>query len=404
MPVRAIRVMMPMAILLAALAAYRLVFAWTSRPEENRQLPRREPWRIVGRHHEPRICTDEQLAAVLQRVKPPRGPVNTNTLVHALRLWGADAEFTDDAVLSGRQMLDYLLDDRVFSELTGHQGPPIFFRGPDGIDVRSYDDSPHFRETSSYHDADLLATLAEVGTPLDAKLQLRGGEAQVADLLTGTMQRFYLDRQEYEWTIIAMARYAHPIAPWRNKYGERIDVTALVRELTDKPPELGPCDGLHRLEALVVLYQVDELSPALPPHVRHRMLRYMQQVSDRLVQSQSVEGFWTRGWSEAQSKAHSPRSQVVASARDKLLVTGHHLEWLALAPAEVQPPRETIVRAGQWLARTLLELDEAALLKAYGPYSHAARALCLWKGVEPAEFAGRSTPVVQTAIRNPETR
>lgn len=403
MPIRLIRWTMPAAILLAALAAYRLVFAWTSRPAENLQLPRREPWRIVGRQHEPRICTDEQLAAVLKRVKPPRGPVNTNTLVHALRLWGADAEFDDEAVLAGRQMLDYLLDDRVFSQLTGHQGPPIFFRGADGIDVRSYDDSPHFRETSSYHDADLLATLAEVGTPLDAKLQLRGEEAHVADLMDGMMRRFYLDRQEYEWTVIALARYAHPIAPWRNKYGERIDVEALVRELTDKPPELGPCDGLHRLEALVVLYQVDELSPALPPRVRQRMLRYMKQVSDRLVQVQSVEGFWTRGWSDVQSKVHSPRSKVEASARDKLLVTGHHLEWLALAPAEVQPPRETVVRAGQWLARTLLELDDASLLKAYGPYSHAARALCLWKGVEPAEFVGRSQFAPQSAIRNPDS-
>jgi hypothetical protein len=62
------------------------------------------------------------------------------------------------------------------------------------------------------------------------------------------------------------------------------------------------------------------------------------------------------------------------------------LEWLALAPEEVQPPRETVVRGAQWLARALVEMDEQDLLEAYGPYSHAARALCLWRGVDPFEF------------------
>jgi hypothetical protein len=68
---------------------------------------------------------------------------------------------------------------------------------------------------------------------------------------------------------------------------------------------------------------------------------------------------------------------------DQILVTGHQLEWLALAPEEVQPPRENIVRAGQWLAKTLLELDQKDLEAAYGPYTHAARALALWRNQDP---------------------
>ena len=68
---------------------------------------------------------------------------------------------------------------------------------------------------------------------------------------------------------------------------------------------------------------------------------------------------------------------------DKLLVTGHQLEWLALAPDEVQPPRETVIRAAQWLARTLTEMDQKDLVDAYGPYTHAARALCLWRSADP---------------------
>jgi hypothetical protein len=221
-----------------------------------------------------------------------------------------------------------------------------------------------------------LATLAESGIPLETPLHLRDGEARIADLLTGSMRRYYPGRHEYEWSTIAFARYAHPLSPWRNKYGEKIDVESLVKELTDKPAELGPCDGLHRLEALAVMYRIDEQSPALPPRVKQRMFGYMEQAADRLVKSQSVDGYWSSGWSRPQSAVHSTQSTVAEpSLHDKLLVTGHHLEWLALAPEEVQPPRETIVRAGQWLTRTLLEIDEKTLLQAYGPYSHAARAV-----------------------------
>ena len=378
------RVVLPPIIVVLALAAYRLIFGFASPPADERALPRHEPWPVTAAAREDRVCSDEQLAQVLDRVKPPRDGLTTNHLVHALRLWGPDADFGDPAVPSGRIMLSYLLDDRVFQQLAGSQSPPLWFRGEDGIDVRSYDDSASFQTTSSYHADDVLATLAESGVSLDAPLQLRSGEARVADLLKCSLRRFYVDRHEYEWSIIAYARYAHPLTPWRNKFGERIDAEALVKELTDKPAEIGPCDGLHRLEALAVWHRIDEQSPALPPRAKQRMLAYMKQVSHRLVRTQSVEGYWASGWSRSESKAQNPNSKVAElSLHDRLLVTGHHLEWLALAPEEVQPPRETIVRAGQWLTRTLLELDDKQLHDAYGPYSHAARALCLWKGIEP---------------------
>lgn len=385
------RLTLPPAIIVAALAVYRLVMATVAPNGVPMELPRNEPWTVSAEFREPRVCSDEQLAQVLERVKPPKEGLTTNHIVHALRLWGDQADFGDPAIPSGRVMRDYLLDDRVFQSLAGPKSPPLFFRGKNGLDVRSYDDAARFQQTSSYHTDDILATLAESGVPLDAAIRLRDGEeATVADLLDGARQRFYLDRLEYEWSIIAFTRYGHPLHPWRNKYGEKIDIEGLVKELTDKPAELGPCDGLHRLEALAVLYRIDQQAPALSLRVKHRMLSYMKRVSDQLARSQSVEGYWASGWSRVESKVQSRGTREAGLSKvsqptlhDKLLVTGHHLEWLALAPEEVQPPRETIVRAGQWLTRTLLEMDARQLHNAYGPYSHAARALCLWKGVEP---------------------
>ena len=103
----------------------------------------------------------------------------------------------------------------------------------------------------------------------------------------------------------------------------------------------------------------------------------MKKVAVLLSRSQAAEGYWTRRWPYG-AAAKTDK----ASLSDKILVTGHHLEWLALAPAEIHPPREQLVRAAQWLAWAMLEVDDAQLAKSYGPFSHAARALCLWRGQE----------------------
>lgn len=375
------RFVLPPLIVFAALVAYRLIAGGPSKPAI--VLPRNEPLVITSRFDDPRVVTDEQLAAVLDRVKPPAGPVVTNNVVHALRLWGADADFGDSKIPTGQQLRDYFLDDAAFRHMAGDKAPPLFYRGVNGIEVRSFDDRITDRATSSHHADDLLATLAESGIPLDATMHLRDGEAKVSDLLETALSRFHLDQLEYEWTAIAYARYVFPQREWRNKFGQRIDVDQLVDEIVSHPPDLGPCNGLHRLEALAVLNRADEQVPALSRRTKLKVLIYMKRASMLLAEAQTTDGYWTRQWPQGQAAANPDKKMKAPTLHDKLLVTGHHLEWLALAPDEVQPPRESIVRAGQWLARTLVEMDQKELLEAYGPYSHAARALCLWRSKDP---------------------
>ena len=420
------RIALPPVLVLAALAAYRFVsIALAPVASDRITAVHNEPAVIPPTFDEPRVCTDEQLALVLDRVKPPGAPANTNNMVHALRLWGKNADFGDPTIPTGKEMLGYFLDDAVFQSWAGKETPALFFASEDGIQPRTFDDGGKSRPTSSYHPDDLLATLAETGTPLDTPLHLRGSEATVADLLDGSMRRFYMDRLEFEWSAISYVRYLYPLKEWRNKYGERVTVNALVQEMMEKAPEAGPCDGLHRLEAMVLLYRVDAAAQAaghksiLSKYERGRMLGYMKSVSDLLVLSQAPEGYWTRQWSKGMppaseksesprvgDKADSPKKTALkgkvepqaksAAMHDKLLVTGHQLEWLALAPEQVQPPRETIVRAGQWLTRRLLEIDQKELLETYGPYSHAARALCLWRSAEPMEAWKRGQEKLKT--------
>ncbi|MCE9527450.1 MAG: hypothetical protein K8R36_15515, partial [Planctomycetales bacterium] len=370
------RISLPPLLVLAALTAYRFTSgALSPAAPEHIVVPRNEPAVIAPQYNEPRLCTDQQLAEVLGRVKPPGAPVNTNNMVHALRLWGKDADFGDPTIPTGKEMLGYFLDDAIFQQWAGKETPSLFFVGDDGIQPRIFDDGGKYRPTSSYHPDDLLATLAEVGTSLDTPMHLRGSEAKVAELLDDSMRRFYLDRLEFEWSAISYVRYLYPLKQWRNKYGERMSVESLVKELMEKAPEAGPCDGLHRLEAMVLLYRVDEAAQAagqksiLSKKDRGRMLGYMNRVSELLVAAQSPEGYWTRQWSkgappaelndepvakaeengDAKSDTKStakPKADPKAKSNamhDKLLVTGHQLEWLALAPEQVQPPRENIV-------------------------------------------------------------
>src|ERR671912_93343 len=93
------RWMLPTLIVVAALAAYRLVGIRPERPAI--VLERNEPVPIGPRYDDPRVVTDEQLAAVLERVKPPTKPVMTNNFVHALRLWGPEADFSEARIPNG---------------------------------------------------------------------------------------------------------------------------------------------------------------------------------------------------------------------------------------------------------------------------------------------------------------
>src|SRR5262245_55751758 len=199
------RWMLPTLIVLAALLAYRFVVIGPAEPAI--VLPRKTPVTIGPRFADPRVVTDEQLVAVLERVKPPANSANTNNFVHALRLWGPNADFGDPAIPTGQELSDYFLDDATFRQFAGDAAPPLFYRGQNGVEVRSFDDRLTDQATASVHTDDLVATLAETGTPLDAPLRLREGDAQVADLLSTSLSRFHLEQLEYEWTAIAYARY-----------------------------------------------------------------------------------------------------------------------------------------------------------------------------------------------------
>lgn len=369
---------LPPLILFAGLLIFRSVVFHM--PETKWTTARDVPWKVTPRFDWQEVATDEQLAAVMNRMKPLK-TVNTNMIVHALRLWGPNAEFNDSAFVSGPQMLRYFLDDAEFRARAGENTPALFRHTAQGVEARAYDQFDRNFPTSSYHPDDLLATLAESGVPLSTPMQLRDGPATVRDLLEGALHNFHPQQFEYEWTSIAFARYLFPENPPLNMYGQKWNLDSLLDELCDNPMYQGQCLATHRLEALAVLYRADEKANALTPEQKRRILTYLKQASLVLQEAQTAEGSWNRKW----FSGAAARNEKKVAIYDKLLSTGHHLEWLAIAPSDVHPPRETIIRAGQWLVRALQEVDQKLLDDHYGPCTHASRALCLWRSTDPYE-------------------
>jgi hypothetical protein len=305
-----------------------------------------------------------------------------------LRLWSPRAKFADADRPSGADMLAYFLDDNVFRAKNGDQIPPLVTIGPQGVEVREWAFGDKFTSTSAAHRDDVLATLAESGVALETPLVARNGVTTVGQLLRDTFARFHPHLHEYEWSLISYIRYLYPQDLPTNQYGEKVRLTELVDELVDAPLRHGPCAGLHRMEAAVLLYRMDAERPALPKSARAKLANHLLRVTKVLADSQLLEGQWTRTWPLGAEAA----KQDKGNRYDQILATGHVLEYLALVPPEFQPPRESIIRAGQWLARAIAEEPEPELLKNYGPFSHAARALCLWRGQEAWDAWQRLNP------------
>lgn len=355
----------------------------TSELDDARRLPppRTEPLRIRPLHNFDWVVTDEQLHGVLHQLQPRfRGEKpRINYVDHALRFWRVEAEFPDPRALSGREMRDLLTSHSKFRESWGPKTPPLLTGTPRGVKVRMREGT----STSSHVDH-TLATLAECGTPIDFPVQTDAAQATVKSLLAQSLRDFSPNQIEYEWSTLVYALYL-PQKRWISSEGQTIDYDLLVERLMRQRFPQGVCFGNHRIYTLVIVLRIDETQQLLSPDMRARAIAHLQDATRRLIASQSPEGFWDGGWA---GEALAGSSEGAPSALgQKILATGHALEWWAMAPAELHPPRETLVRAAQWLCRTIADMDEKTIEKNYTFLSHAGRSLALWRGVdEPAKL------------------
>lgn len=349
-----------------------------------RALPplRNEPLVVAPRYDEPAVISDAQLQRVLRRLAPRRHPSEpkVNHLDHGLRFWGAAARFDDPEALSGEELRQLLVDHNRFAAMFGNDTPPLLIDTPLGVAVRTQQGTA----TASHHDH-TLAALAETGTPLDFPLRTATAETTVRAMLEYSLRTFDLNQIEYEWSALAYALYLPPARQWYTAGGQQMTFDRLARRIMRQDLPQGVCVAHHRLHALVMLLRIHEQVPILAAETIAEIEAFLLDATARLVATQHADGYWDLDWPLAASATATEPTTIGDRRADQILATGHPLEWWALAPSSVLPPRDVIGRAAQWLVRTIDSLSDDEIEQYYTYLSHAGRALTLWRGREPYE-------------------
>ncbi len=352
----------------------------------DRQLPTPSvvPRTTTPRHQRPSFITDPELAKILDRLQPRlRGHhPKINSVEHALRLWGTEVRFHDEQSLSGSELRELLLDHRVFSSAWGSKSKPFVI--PDTRDPAVIAFRTDSGNATSSHVDHTLACLAEIGTPLDFPVITPRGESTVGHALDLSLRQFSLNQEEYEWSALVFLHYLSNVKSWTSTEGQRITWDRIADRMMRQRLVQGVCFGQHRLYTLAVLLRVDEDSALLSPEMRSRVIEHLRMATEALVKSQHAEGWWAGDWPGIERDGpNTPMDGPFGPQADRLLMTGHALEWWAYAPSEALPSDDVLERAARWLVTETDRLTPEQWTRYYPFLTHVGRALTLWHGVEP---------------------
>lgn len=244
---------------------------------------------------------------------------------------------------------------------------------------------------STPHVDHTMACLAEIGMPLDFPIVTPSRETTYRAIVEQSLRDFSLNQFEYEWSALAYALFVPPTNRWITSEGQEVTFDRLANRIMREELPLGVCSGNHRLHALVMFLRVDDQmhesnqASVLSADARTRILDFLRDTTATLVRHQHVDGFWNGDWPTSAAASREPTQREEDSLSNRIIVTGHIMEWWALAPSEVHPPRSVLAAAGQWLVRTIDDLTPAQTQQFSSFLSHAGRALSLWRGRWPED-------------------
>jgi len=348
---------------------------------ETIEITRTEPIRIAPLYDRPEMVCDEDLAAVLWQVRPKfkRKGLRPNLVEHAIRTWSKDAVFLDPDVLSGKDLEKFLLDNSTFMLSWDEKSMPLLEDRKEGIGVNW----GRVRSISVHHDH-MLACVTEAGVHLDEPVFLpTQRQATVKNIVQESLRDFKLDERETEWTAMAFGLWLPPTKQWRSADGRLMSFDLLAERLIRGRLEKGVCSGTHRVYSLILLWRLDEEFDILSDPIQKRVYDHLAYVRDLITASQFEDGHWPSNWDDGARALTAPRSDEL---KDKVIATGHHLEWLAIAPQELHPPREQIEKAARWIIKTTKEQSEEEIFLRYTFFSHVGSALALWRKTNPSDF------------------
>lgn len=362
-------------------------------------VPRETPLVIEPLYDDPEVVSDEELAAVLTRVQPRfrKKALTPNYVEHALRAWGANATFLDPKMMSGEAMKDFLVDHGQFLASWGESTPPLLQDRQDGVAIRW-----GLEDGASVHHDHWLACLSEAGVPLrEPVFTPSQRRKQMNDVLQEALRDFRVDEIEIEWSALAFGLWIAPQKSWiTTTQGREVSFDLIAERLISGPKKFGTCLGTHRVYSLMVLVRLDDQHDILSDRVRERAMKYLLSVRDLITASQFPDGHWSANWMDG---ANALTNSVPDGIVDQVTATGHHLEWLAIAPIELHPPRAAIRKAADWIIQTTAAQSKSEFGQRYTYFSHVGNALALWRKTHPAEFWRKWEAVHPPAVAEQES-
>lgn len=340
------------------------------------------------------LVSDDDLEALLCNAVPVWDPPSVPSLIHELLLWGQHGDFTDE-ILPGKSkyrpfksfVVKTLLDYKLCSANTSGKDDDYLYDTPYGIRVALVGSREAPGDRAQGHYGQLLKVLGEAGVTSGSPVRTSSGRiGTVADIIQDSVLRFSLT-EELEFIGNALALWLPPQKSWQNEFGIRYDFDQLAEALIAKPFGQGSCKGCHVPYTLVLLLRVDETHSILTGRVRQKSLNWLKALSRLLEERQRSEGGWDESSLEIERNPHLHRDELL----DYLTITGHHLEWMSMAPENIRPSDKTIDRAIHGLVKSTRDyLATSRYFKVLLPASHAARAACLMRDVDPFSFFVRA--------------
>jgi hypothetical protein len=232
--------------------------------------------------------------------------------------------------------------------------------------------SPQGREA---HWAQTLAVVGELGLGREHRLTIPNAEFTIRDVVTDLIAA-YSASGENEWALAALAMYFAPRQSWQNASGEEFSFSTEVNKLADTPVGFGSCGGTHVLYTLAIIRQVDQKHGILSSELSFRVDQYLRRAAGELSSTQDADGSWSTNW--AASINYGPR---FGSLNSRIWMTGHHLDWMAIVPAELRVDDDRIRSAGQFVARVIRESEPANINGNVCHYIHGVRGVARIHGL-----------------------
>lgn len=323
--------------------------------------------------------SQKMLNILEKECEPTFRPPPVGLLIHELRVWGTNHAFADNPLLrcsSSREIFELLTDGRENKvSALGFGKDDFISTSSHGIHISLAGSDSSIEARAESHFGQLLAAFAVARVSSEHALITDSGQSGMIKDALNDMVATSNDGRELEFFTVALAHYLDRPFCWTDALGNQKSLEQLTLQLLGKPRGSGACYGTHVPYAIASILKCNEDSPCLEEAVKTDAEQYLIELSRQLVLNQEPDGTWLHWISDSRRPYMFGEERV-----DRINVTGHSLEWLAIAPARCRPDVHVINRAIEGLLK-LAEVQAAQPEKSYKPklpLTHALRALRLF--------------------------